>query len=149
MSIVSWAIVGCATDFGRSGAALGVSRNKNHPTAKEEKEQFSVLVIELPLIRIKASVQLIWKVKRVSRPSSHREHSNSGTYIPRRSSSHHHREASSSSTPSKKGKRKSKVIVPKNVDTIDKLDVTGLFGGSFHHDGPFDAVTRGGNKKKG
>lgn len=41
----------------------------------------------------------------------------------------------------RKSKRKSKMVIPKNVDTIDKLDVTGLFGGSFHHDGPFDAVT--------
>ncbi|CCH62457.1 hypothetical protein TBLA_0H01700 [Henningerozyma blattae CBS 6284] len=45
-----------------------------------------------------------------------------------------------------KEKRKSKMIIPKNVDTIDKLDVTGLFGGSFHHDGPFDAVTPHRNK---
>ena len=39
--------------------------------------------------------------------------------------------------------------LPKNVDTIDKLDVTGLFGGAFHHDGPFDACTphRNLNKK--
>lgn len=36
--------------------------------------------------------------------------------------------------------------MPKNVDTIDKLDVTGLFGGSFHHDGPFDACTPHRNK---
>ncbi|ANZ77719.1 BA75_05032T0 [Komagataella pastoris] len=38
----------------------------------------------------------------------------------------------------------------KNLDTIDKLDVTGFFGGGgFHHDGPFDACTphRNTNKK--
>lgn len=35
----------------------------------------------------------------------------------------------------------------KNIDTIDKLDVTGFFGGSkFHHDGPFDACTPQRNK---
>ncbi|KAG0676153.1 hypothetical protein C6P40_001290 [Pichia californica] len=35
----------------------------------------------------------------------------------------------------------------KNVDTIDKLDVTGFFGGGkFHHDGPFDACTPQRNK---
>lgn len=56
-----------------------------------------------------------------------------------------HNKASTSS-PSKKDKRKSKVSMPKNVDTIDKLDVTGLFGGSFHHDGPFDACTPHRNK---
>ncbi|CCF58137.1 hypothetical protein KAFR_0D04900 [Kazachstania africana CBS 2517] len=33
------------------------------------------------------------------------------------------------------------------VDTIDKLDLTGVFGGSFHHDGPFDAVTPRRNAK--
>ncbi|CCE63286.1 hypothetical protein TPHA_0E01940 [Tetrapisispora phaffii CBS 4417] len=54
----------------------------------------------------------------------------------------HHSSKSSSS----KSKRKNKVVIPKNVDSIDKLDVTGLFGGSFHHDGPFDAVTPHRNK---
>ncbi|EDO16346.1 hypothetical protein Kpol_1059p36 [Vanderwaltozyma polyspora DSM 70294] len=54
---------------------------------------------------------------------------------------HHH-----SSRHSSKSKRKSQLIMPKNVDSIDKLDVTGLFGGSFHHDGPFDAVTPHRNK---
>lgn len=35
----------------------------------------------------------------------------------------------------------------KNLDTIDKLDVTGFFGGGkFHHDGPFDACTPQRNK---
>ncbi|CAI4365024.1 BDN_1c_G0011840.mRNA.1.CDS.1 [Saccharomyces cerevisiae] len=155
--------VSSATDFRRSPPP--VSRNKNHPTAKEEKEQLRQRYLEesdvstvgntrentdLPPsyeeITSTNGSRRAYPKEKVSRPSSHREHSNSGTYIPRRSSSHHHREASSSSTPSKKGKRKSKVIVPKNVDTIDKLDVTGLFGGSFHHDGPFDAVTPHRNK---
>lgn len=44
---------------------------------------------------------------------------------------------------------KKKVVQPKNLDTIDKLDVTGFFGGSgFHHDGPFDACTPHRNKDK-
>lgn len=34
----------------------------------------------------------------------------------------------------------------KNLDTIDKLDVTALFGGRFHHDGPFDACRPQRNK---
>lgn len=35
----------------------------------------------------------------------------------------------------------------RNVDTIDRLDVTGFFGGAkFHHDGPFDACTPQRNK---
>lgn len=45
--------------------------------------------------------------------------------------------------------KKDKVVQPKNLDTIDKLDVTGFFGGSgFHHDGPFDACTPHRNKDK-
>lgn len=51
----------------------------------------------------------------------------------------------SSSSPEKMSKSKSSAV-PKNVDTIDKLDVTGLFGGAFHHDGPFDACTPHRNK---
>lgn len=36
-----------------------------------------------------------------------------------------------------------------HTDTIDKLDVTGIFGpGSFHHDGPFDACNPYRNKVK-
>jgi hypothetical protein len=37
-------------------------------------------------------------------------------------------------------------VKSKNLDTIDKLDVTGFFGGGFHHDGPFDACTPHRNK---
>lgn len=60
-----------------------------------------------------------------------------------RERSHRHRNSGSSS----KEKSKSKsTVIPKNVDTIDKMDVTGLFGGSFHHDGPFDACTPHRNK---
>lgn len=63
-------------------------------------------------------------------------------------SSRRHRKSSggkkSSSSPERK--TKSKGPLPKNVDTIDKLDVTGLFGGAFHHDGPFDACTPHRNK---
>ena len=46
----------------------------------------------------------------------------------------------------RKKKLNGKPTAPKNVDTIDRLDVTGLFGGSFHHDGPFDACTPHRNK---
>lgn len=45
--------------------------------------------------------------------------------------------------------RKKKFIQEKskNLDTIDRLDVTGFFGGGkFHHDGPFDACTPQRNK---
>lgn len=42
--------------------------------------------------------------------------------------------------------KKSESIKAKNLDTIDKLDVTAFFGGGFHHDGPFDACTPHRNK---
>lgn len=48
----------------------------------------------------------------------------------------------------KKSSKSGKPVIAKNVDTIDKLDVTGLFGGAFHHDGPFDACTPHRNKNK-
>lgn len=35
---------------------------------------------------------------------------------------------------------------PKNLDVIDKLDVSAFYGGKFHHDGPFDACTPHRNK---
>ncbi|CAL9735870.1 protein Pal1p [Monosporozyma servazzii] len=74
----------------------------------------------------------------------HRHHSSN-----ERSRRHHHsnehREGSRSSQ-KKKDKKKSAATISKGVDTIDKLDVTGLFGGSFHHDGPFDACTPHRNK---
>ncbi|SCV01757.1 LAME_0G18272g1_1 [Lachancea meyersii CBS 8951] len=75
-----------------------------------------------------------------SRDRSEREKSgssrSSGTHQPSSSSqrkSSRDKKHSSSSSSSKP--------LAKNVDTIDKLDVTGLFGGAFHHDGPFDACT--------
>ncbi|CCD24120.1 Pal1p NDAI_0C04600 [Naumovozyma dairenensis CBS 421] len=86
----------------------------------------------------------IYPQEKSSSDRSHRSH---------RSHSHHHRDREhergttdrkKSTSQSKKEKRKSKM--PKNVDTIDKMDVTALFGGSFHHDGPFDACTPHRNK---
>ncbi|KAK6455116.1 Pal1 cell morphology protein-domain-containing protein [Scheffersomyces xylosifermentans] len=59
-------------------------------------------------------------------------------------SSHHHKSSSSrNKSPSKK---KPEAIKAKNLDTIDKLDVTAFFGSGFHHDGPFDACTPHRNK---
>ena len=55
---------------------------------------------------------------------------------------------SSRSKSKKKSSKAGKPVIAKNVDTIDKLDVTGLFGGAFHHDGPFDACTPHRNKNK-
>lgn len=69
--------------------------------------------------------------------SSSRRHESSSSHRHGSSSRHHH---SSSSRRTKK-----KV----HTDTIDKLDVTGIFGpGSFHHDGPFDACNPNRNKNK-
>ncbi|XBW35315.1 hypothetical protein QEN19_000881 [Hanseniaspora menglaensis] len=74
-----------------------------------------------------------------------------------RSDSHHrsgNRERSDSNYRSSKkensssSRKSKKPVIGKNVDTIDKLDVTGLFGGAFHHDGPFDACTPHRNKNK-
>lgn len=76
-----------------------------------------------------------------------------------REGEHHHRERRShsesdhrkhrerSSRLNKKSPKKEiKVTKAKNLDTIDKLDVTAFFGGGFHHDGPFDACTPHRNK---
>lgn len=42
--------------------------------------------------------------------------------------------SSSKKSPAKKSEAR-------NLDVIDKLDVSSFFGGRFHHDGPFDACT--------
>lgn len=64
---------------------------------------------------------------------------------PRRHRSHRHRDRVPSSSRDKKAADGGKQL-PKNVDSIDKMDVSSLFGASFHHDGPFDAVTPHRNK---
>lgn len=46
----------------------------------------------------------------------------------------------------KRSPKKPEPVKLKNLDTIDKLDVTAFFGGGFHHDGPFDACTPHRNK---
>lgn len=75
----------------------------------------------------------------------HRSHSDSHHHRShRKSSSRPHK--SSSSRNKSPSKRKPEAIPAKNMDTIDKLDVTGFFGGGFHHDGPFDACTPHRNK---
>ncbi|AET37557.1 Pal1 family protein Ecym_1322 [Eremothecium cymbalariae DBVPG len=84
---------------------------------------------------------------------SHHVHSSSGTQRPsfkdRKNGHHHHSSGEKekrSGSSGKKDKSGKGTLMPKNVDTIDKLDVTGLFGGAFHHDGPFDACTPHRNK---
>lgn len=83
--------------------------------------------------------------------SSSREHrrgSGSGSTSDPDSKSHrhHHHSSSSRHKSSKKSSKKKEAVPAKNLDTIDKLDVTGFFGGGFHHDGPFDACTPHRNK---
>lgn len=46
----------------------------------------------------------------------------------------------------KSGKKSSKKSENHKLDVIDKLDVTPLYGGRFHHDGPFDACTPARNR---
>lgn len=95
-----------------------------------------------------------------SRP--HRSHSDA----PKSSSRHHHRDRDHEKShrdrdrdrdrdrhhksSRNKSPKKTEIVKAKNLDTIDKLDVTGFFGGNFHHDGPFDACTphRNKNSKK-
>ncbi|KAK6201494.1 Pal1 cell morphology protein-domain-containing protein [Scheffersomyces amazonensis] len=75
---------------------------------------------------------------------SHRHHSSERSK-PSSGSRHHsgHR-SSRNRSPSKK--KPAEPVKAKNLDTIDKLDVTAFFGGGFHHDGPFDACTPHRNK---
>ncbi|OBA19726.1 Pal1-domain-containing protein [Metschnikowia bicuspidata var. bicuspidata NRRL YB-4993] len=71
---------------------------------------------------------------RSSRP--HRSHSDSAKHKERKS---RHK--------SKESKKKAVAPhQPKNLDVIDKLDVSAFFGGRFHHDGPFDACAPHRNK---
>ncbi|GMM28052.1 Pal2 protein [Martiniozyma asiatica (nom. inval.)] len=78
--------------------------------------------------------------RREHRDRSHR-HEEYDNDRPRRSHTHSgHRHSSS---------RRKKFIQEKSkkLDTIDRLDVTGFFGGAkFHHDGPFDACIPQRNK---
>ncbi|CCK69616.1 Pal1p KNAG_0C05150 [Huiozyma naganishii CBS 8797] len=81
-----------------------------------------------------------------SRSRTHRHHSSHERNGSDHRTQRYHSGGTSNSGTSKKEKRKSSAVLSKNVDTIDKLDVTGLYGGSFHHDGPFDACTPQRNK---
>lgn len=135
-----------------------VKGGKSYPTAREEKERLRDRLKEedgvsksggdLPpsydeVAGPRKSDSAYPKEKEGSsgrRSHRHRHHRSRGDGE-RERSGHGHR--GSSSKDKKKGKS---AVTPKNVDTIDKMDVTGLFGGSFHHDGPFDACTPHRNK---
>ncbi|KAK9448744.1 Pal1 cell morphology protein-domain-containing protein [Limtongia smithiae] len=54
--------------------------------------------------------------------------------------------AASSSTSKSRSHKKHSSKRSVNLDKIDKLDVTGIFGTGFHHDGPFDACIPSRNK---
>lgn len=74
----------------------------------------------------------------------HRSQSDSAKH--RSSGERRHHKSSRNKSPSKK-----KAVAAhnsKNLDTIDKLDVSGFLGGRFHHDGPFDACTPHRNKNE-
>lgn len=76
-----------------------------------------------------------------------REHRHRERRSQSESDNHKRRERTSKSSKDKKSPKKDvKPVKAKNLDTIDKLDVTGFFGGGFHHDGPFDACTPHRNK---
>ncbi|ODV95283.1 hypothetical protein PACTADRAFT_50029 [Pachysolen tannophilus NRRL Y-2460] len=86
-----------------------------------------------------------------SSSSRHHRHSSSRKDATgdREHRSSRHRSSSNKDGKSSLSRKDSVTAKSKNVDTIDKLDVTGFFGGgSFHHDGPFDACTPQRNKGK-
>lgn len=140
-----------------------VKGSRSHVTAKEEKDRLrdrykeeddltGDLTGDLPPSydevagsrKAKSSYPREKEGSNGRRSHSHRQHRHreEGKRESDRERSHRHR-SSSSKEQKKKGKPG---VTPKNVDTIDKMDVTGLFGGSFHHDGPFDACTPHRNK---
>ncbi|KAK9374692.1 Pal1 cell morphology protein-domain-containing protein [Lipomyces chichibuensis] len=80
--------------------------------------------------------------------SHHKSRSHTGKSTTIAPKLHHHHHAKSSSPTSKSSSSSKKQNGA--LDKIDKLDVTGIFGTGFHHDGPFDACNphRNVNKKK-
>ncbi|KAK9368345.1 hypothetical protein V1509DRAFT_623810 [Lipomyces kononenkoae] len=78
--------------------------------------------------------------------SHHKSRSQTGK-SPTKEKQHHHGKNSSQTAKSSLSVSKKQNLA---LDKIDKLDVTGIFGTGFHHDGPFDACNphRNTNKKK-
>lgn len=126
-------------------------RHSNTPPARPPKptEDFAPPSYEEAAGREAAKRE--YRREKESGSSSTRQHrSHSDSHYHR---SHHKSSSSSSSSRPHKSsrhrspsKRKPEPVKAKNMDTIDKLDVTGFFGGGFHHDGPFDACTPHRNK---
>ncbi|KAK9487967.1 Pal1 cell morphology protein-domain-containing protein [Lipomyces starkeyi] len=75
-----------------------------------------------------------------------RSHIGKSTTISPKVQHHHHAKSTSPTSKSSSSSKKQTGA----LDKIDKLDVTGIFGTGFHHDGPFDACNphRNTNKKK-
>ncbi|KAK9390857.1 Pal1 cell morphology protein-domain-containing protein [Lipomyces mesembrius] len=75
-----------------------------------------------------------------------RSHTGKSTTISPKQQHHHHAKSSSPTSKSSSSSKKRNGA----LDKIDKLDVTGIFGTGFHHDGPFDACNphRNTNKNK-
>lgn len=104
----------------------GPKKNKNYPQEKQTTSRSSS--------------------NHNSRP--HRSHSDS-TGHPRREKSEGETERRDRTHRGEKSSRKHRSSSKKsplkgearNLDVIDKLDVSSFFGGRFHHDGPFDACT--------
>ncbi|KAK7207883.1 Pal1 cell morphology protein-domain-containing protein [Myxozyma melibiosi] len=68
---------------------------------------------------------------------SHHHHTKSASPSSRQQNGTSSSSNNNSSSSGHKSKRSSSQKGP--LDTIDRLDVTGIFGTGFHHDGPFDA----------
>lgn len=137
--------------------------SRKYPTAREEKERLRSRFKEEEDVDSNGNGDLPPSYDEIAgsrkSKSGHLREKEGSSGSARRSHHHHrhhrereddrsrerggHRHRSSSTKDKKKGKP---AVTPKNVDTIDKMDVTGLFGGSFHHDGPFDACTPHRNK---
>lgn len=154
----------------------GNNGKQNYPTAREEKERLrdryreeAKINDETPSSDLPPSYDEIAGGRKTRSGYPREKESTSSSGNGNRSSRHRHRHqregegekerssrhrssrsgsgsGSGSASATAKAKKKGKGPTPKNVDTIDKMDVTGLFGGSFHHDGPFDACTPHRNK---
>ncbi|KAK9463569.1 uncharacterized protein V1516DRAFT_694062 [Lipomyces oligophaga] len=74
------------------------------------------------------------------RDQRHREESRSHSRASPSKHHHHHHHSTSKHKHAKSSSPTNSRSKPNGaLDKIDKLDVTGLFGTGFHHDGPFDA----------
>ncbi|CUM64774.1 uncharacterized protein PRCAT00002385001 [Priceomyces carsonii] len=129
---------------------LGRSITQSGPPAKEQVPPPAYEEVADPE-KVKADYPrekergLTSRTHRSSRP--HRSHSDSARHRTKSSGydreRRRHHKSSRNKSPSKK---LPEPVKSKNMDTIDKLDVSGFFGGGFHHDGPFDACTPHRNK---